>query len=362
MINKIQKILLKTPGIKARDIAKKLTLDRSKVSAFLHENTQYFHQNNEFCWTLKAAPVLYIEFDADSWIDCKKFENTLANTASPLESSFDAIVFVIPKGCNLLLEAIARLMALANQLVYLKKTVTIDFSQHYSSLTYVNRIGFFDHLHESVIVLPQRPIVSSAELYKSNNDNLVELASIDPEDLDETIPERFKKVFVSHAGNEYEQTAFTVISESYGNVRDHSKSPIPGFIGLQLYRNFSPPHIQTVISDSGKGILGTLKAVLAKKYPELAKEMSSSEISSDVYLLKKIFTEGQISQIDEEGRGLGLKSTANAASKFSATILVRQETCEVKFFFRNGRLSNITHQTEMPRILGTHICFDFVLD
>ncbi len=360
MLRKLQKLLLESPKIKARVIAKKLLLDRSAVSLFLHENTDYFQQDEDFCWSLKAS-ILRIEFDSDSWIDCKKFETTLANSESPLESNFDSIVFVIPKGCNLLLEAIARLMALANQLVHMNKTVTVDFSQQYSSLSYVNRIGFFDHLHAKVVVLPKRPTVSSAEVYKSNNDNLVELASINPNNLDETIPERFKKVFVSHAGDEYEQTAFTVISESYGNVRDHSRSLLPGFIGLQLYKNTSPPHIQTVISDSGKGILGTLNLVLAEKYPEIVEEMKALELSPDVHLLKKVFTEGEISQSYEEGRGLGLRSTANAASKFNATILVRQENCEVRFFYRNGRLSNITHQTDMRRLLGTHICFDFSL-
>ena len=361
MLKKILNLLHESPNIKARVIAKKLLLDRSAVSLFLHENTNYFQQDEEFCWSLKTS-ILRIEFDSDSWIDCKKFETSLAKGESPLESNSDSIVFVIPKGCNLLLEAIARLMALANQLVHLNKVVTIDFTQHYSSLSYVNRIGFFDHLHTKVVVLPNRPDVSSAEVYKSNNDNLVELACINPNNLDETIPERFKKVFVSHTGDEYEQTAFTVISESYGNVREHSKSPIAGFIGLQLYKNFFPPHIQTVISDSGKGILGTLNLVLADKYPDLANEIKALEINPDVYLLKKVFTEGEISQIYEKGRGLGLRSTANAASKFNATILVRQENCEVRFYYRNGRLSNVTHQTNMPKLLGTHICFDFKLD
>ena len=361
MLKKIQKILLEFPKIKARVIAKKLSVDRSLVSVFLRGNLDHFEQDEDYCWSVKS-PDLHIEFDADSWIDCKMFESTLSKGESPLTSSINSIVFVIPKGCNLLLEAIARLIALANQLAYQGKKVTVDFSKHYSSFTYVNRIGFFDHLHKKIIVLPTRPEVSSAEVYKSNNDSLVELAPINPNDLDETIPERFKKVFVSHAGNQYEQTAFTVISESYGNVRDHSKSPLPGFIGLQLYKNFSPPHIQTVISDSGKGILGTLNLVLEEKYPEIAEQMRALNINPEVYLMKKIFTEGEISQSYDEGRGLGLKRSANAASKFNATIWVRQENCEVRFFYRNGRLTNITHQADMHSILGTHICFDFKLD
>jgi len=361
MLKKIQKILREFPDIKARSIASKLGVERSKVSSFLHENLDHFQQDQNYCWRLKST-VLQIEFDSDCWIDCKKFEATLASVESPQESQINSVVFIIPKGCNLLLESIARLISLANQLAYKGKNVTIDFSKYRSSFTYVNRIGFFEHLHNKITILPKRPEFSGAETYKSNNDNLVELAPINPENLDKTIPERFKKVFVSHAGAKYEQTAFTVISELYDNVREHSKSPIPGLIGLQLYNNISPRHIQTVISDSGEGIAGTLNQILAKKYPDILEQMKAQDIDPDVFLIKKVFTKGEISRSDDEGKGLGLKSTLNAASKFNATILVRQKTFEVKFYFRNGKLSKTIQQIEMPPILGTHICFDFILD
>ena len=255
-------------------------------------------------------------------------------------------------------------MALSNQLVHYGKHVAIDFTLSTSTFTYLDRLGFFDHLSKDVSVLPNRPETSAASVYKGNSENVVEMGAIDPVTPDESIPKQLKERFVSHAGSQYSQPAFTVLTELFGNVRDHSESPIPGFVALQFYKKHGkhPAHIQTVISDSGKGIIGTLEPILAKKYPELLKEITTSTSPPEKLLLKKVFTQGEISQSDDEGRGLGLKRSSDYASNFGATILVRQERCEAKFFYRNGNLYDFIFEEDMPRILGTHICFDFKLD
>lgn len=360
MLHKIKKLLELTPGLKAKEIAKNLGLDRHDINSFLHHNLEHFQKDANFCWYL-SNQELTITFDQNTWVNCSQFEQALANSESPLESSYKSIVFVIPTGCNLLLESIARLMALSNQLVLDGKEVTINFRQS-KTFTYVDRIGFFDHLNLAVHVLPERPKTSSAKRYNRNSDSLVELGIIDPKNLDESLPARLKEVFVGHAGSRYEQTAFTVISELLGNVRDHSLSPIPGFVGLQFYKNSPSPHIQTVISDSGKGILGTLKPILDKKYPDLAREIDDSKLDSDIFLLKKVLTQGQISQSEDEGHGLGLKRSSDAASKFNANISIRQERCELKLLFRQGKRTKFESKVGMPLIRGTHICFDFELD
>lgn len=359
MQKRIEKILQKTPGLKAKSIAKKLGLDRTQVNSFLHRNMEIFSKDENYCWRLKAIPELRIEFASNCWIDCELFEQALTSVSSPLDSEISTIVFVISKDCKFLLEAIARLMALANQLIYKNKIVVIDFTQCPDTLGYLNRMSFFDHLSNEVTVLPEHNKIS---VVKGNNDILVEFGAIDPVEPDESIPKKLKLSFVNHAGDKYSQTAFTVLTELFGNVRDHSDSPIPGFVALQCYKNGRVPHIQTVISDSGKGIIGTLKPILEKKYPKIFKEISKSETDFDGLLLKKVFTKGEISQSEEKGRGLGLKSSSDAASKFNATILVRQENCEAKLSYKNGKLSEFLFKPNLPRILGTHICFDFLLD
>lgn len=360
MLEKIKKILLETPGIKAKEIAKKLGRDKTSVNSFLYAHTDELQVDNAYCWKLKSQE-LEINFPT-GWVDCKKFEELLAKKGSPLEASQGTIIFRIPQGCFLLLEVVGRLISLANQLVAAGKTVVIDFGTKNSTWGWVNRIGFFEHLDVKVQVLPRRPEFSAAEVYRRNSDAVVELGVIDPEYLDESIPGRLKQVFVSIAGKQYEQTAFTVISELMGNVRDHSESPILGFVGLQYYKNFDPPHLQTVISDSGKGIVGTLMPILPEKYPGIAREISTGSLEPEVALLKRVFAEGQISQSDDEGRGLGLKASKDAAAKFNATILVRQERWEIKFTYKNGKKPSFEHKSNLPLIKGTHICFDFVLD
>lgn len=363
MKTRVENLLRESPGIRAKVIARKFQLEKAVVSTFLHAHPEYFQQDGNFCWYLKL-PELRIVLPANCWVDCNLFEKTLATTGSPIDSDAQAITFVIPEGCSLLLEAIARLMALSNQLVHYGKHVAIDFTLSIPTFTYLDRLGFFDHLSEDVTVLPTRPATSAASVYKGNSENVVEMGAIDPVAPDESIPKQLKERFVLHAGSKYSQPAFTVLSELFGNVRDHSESPIPGFVALQFYKKHGkyPAHIQTVISDSGKGIIGTLGPILAKKYPELLKEITNSTSPPEELLLKKVFTQGEISQSDDEGRGLGLKRSSDYASNFGATILVRQERCEAKFFYSNGNLCDFEFEENMPRILGTHICFDFKLD
>lgn len=360
MLEKIKKLLIATPGLRGKQIANKLKEDKHEVNSFLSRNKRYFQQDSNYRWTIKSDETSII-FDK-GWVDCDSFEKALSRVQSPLESDCNLIVFVISKDCYLLLEAIARLMAICNQLASMSKKVVLDFTLQPDTLGYVDRLGFFEHLINDVTVLPQRPETSAAQVYKDNNDYMVELGVINPKKLDDSIPERFKKVFVNLAGKEYENTAFTIIAELYGNVRDHSNSPIPGFIGLQCYKKVRHPHIQTVISDSGIGILGTLMPILKSKYPLIAKELALSKLDSNIHLLKKIFIYGDISQVYTKGRGLGLKRSTEAASKFNASIMVRQDKCQVKFIYKYGELKDFFYQIDMPLIKGTHICFDFQLD
>ena len=64
-----------------------------------------------------------------------------------------------------------------------------------------------------------------------------------------------------------------VLSELLQNVEEHSGAATPGFAGLQFYKKTN--HIQTVISDSGLGIVGTLMPVLSQRYPELAMKIGT---------------------------------------------------------------------------------------
>lgn len=222
-------------------------------------------------------------------------------------------------------------------------------------------MGFFDHLDERVSVLPSRPELSGAEIYKGNSNAVVEFGAICPKKPDETIPEQLKNSFVFYAGEKYSLAAFTIISELFGNVHDHSETPIPGLVALQMYKG-KHPHLQTVVSDSGKGIIGTLVPVVEQIYPELAQTFDFTDPESRVLLVKKVFENGGITQTGEKARGLGLKRSQEYAIKYNANISVRQENFELKLFYRKGELRSSDHTLDMHTIRGTHVCFDFFLD
>lgn len=362
LATKISLILNEKVSLKARKIATELGIDRSELNLFLHENKGLFIQNSEtFEWSLVKQNELIINFPEVNWLDSDTFEQTLGKAGSPLESQSNKITFTIANKSNILLEAASRLLALCNQLVMVGKTVTVDFSATKSTLHYLDRCGFCDRLNIAVNILPLRPVESKAKTYKGNNENLIEFGEIDPKNIDSKVVEELQKSFISHAGKQFSALALTVISEPFNNVHDHSNSPIHGFAALQKYQG-NQKHIQTVVSDSGIGIAGSLRPVLLNKYPKLDKKFSPRTIKTDILLIKEVFEKGGISQVDDDDRGLGLNRTFELAVKYNANISIRQENFELKIYYRNGVLKNFLQTENLVKILGTHFCFDFFLD
>lgn len=359
MHKRIQAILEQKPGQKAKVIAAQLHADKSEVNRVLHDHKDTFVQHSEeFTWSLSE---LGIDLGKHCWLDAESFENALLVAGSPLDSTARRVTFVVGDDCKILLEALARLLAISNQLAANGKVVSIDFNTSRSTLSYLNRIGFIDLLGDDVRVLPKRPRVSAAAAYEGNNDAVVELRAIDHVDPDDDIPSLLRNSFVSCAGDQYNVAVHTVITELFGNVTEHSGATSAGFAGLQYYAGGKRRHIQTVISDGGQGIVGTLMPILEDRYPTVARKIAESSIDPRVALLQEVFSEGSISQVDASGRGLGLKRSGQCAHKYNALISVRQETFELKIE-HVGEDLRFSHHLGLARIAGTHICFDFFLD
>lgn len=363
----IRKVLSDTPGLKGRQIANKLGLDKRDVNSYLSKQNGVFVKDGNHCWFIADTGLLEIQFDGGTWIDGIALDRSIKRVGAPLSDECLSIHFIVPAGCKILLEAAARLLAFSNQSILLGKSVTIDFEDCQETLRYFNRIGFFDLLDDGVVVKPGRPSFPSSTVYKGNSEAVFEFGEVDPDDLDEDIPQQLKNCFVYHAGDVYSQPVFTVLSELFGNVRDHSRSPIAGYIALQRYKGYGgrrpvPPHIQTIVSDSGKGIAGTLIPILKDKYPALAKKFDFNDPKSAPLLIKEVFEKGMISSSDDEGRGLGLKRSGDVAASYRATISVRESGFELKLKYENGKLKEFLYELDLPNMLGTHICFDFILD
>lgn len=208
MRQKIEEVLKEHPGLKGKEIAQRIGLDKKEVNSFLAFQQHNFVKDENHCWRIKHDSELVITLDGGTWITGLALDNSIGKAGSPLESAIQSVIFVVPEGCKVLLEAAARLLAISNQLVFLGKEVVIDFNDCKNTLSYFDRIGFLDLLDNKVVVKPSRSSVSGASIYKGNSAAVYEFGEINPTDLDEGIPQRLKESFVHYAGTEYSQLLF----------------------------------------------------------------------------------------------------------------------------------------------------------
>ncbi|MEB8432584.1 ATP-binding protein [Cocleimonas sp. KMM 6892] len=370
MLNEITKLLTIKPGLKAREIAKHTGFLRSKISVFLREEDNIFSQCSEHKWSLidptNIIKTLELTLSTSGWISSEIFERNLKKIGSPLLLQAHNIIIVIPKKSKILLEAISKTLALTNQLAYENKSIALRIEDP-QVFSYLDRAGFFHLLNANVEVFPERPKDSRSKKYMGGNKRLVEFREINHKSSCEEITRQLNKNYLENIKNGDEVLMFTILGELIGNVNKHSESPIPGFAALQIYDK-NNPRIQAVISDSGKGIAGTLEPILSEKYPELAAKYDLTKSKDRAFLVIEAFKNGKISR-NGKGDGSGLhrssESAAKVASNFAkdnrAQITVRQDNFELTFKYSSKKIIENTCKFGMPLIRGTHICFDFSL-
>lgn len=361
MRKRIIQILSDTQALRAREIAKLLNVERREVTKLLYDNLEDFVQNENSAWSLKKDACLQIDFSGSStWITQEHFERSLLKHGSPLDCGHGHIILKIPKERKVLFCAAARILALANQLAKVKSIVELDFRENPDALSYLRRAFFFERLDKSIKVLPRRPASISAEGLKANNKRLVELLPIDIGG-DENVPERFKFSFIEAFGELHANKLHTVLGELIGNVEDHSETPIPGFAGLQSYNLKGETSIVAVISDSGRGICATLRPALDMYYPKIAAQFPETLEASDAKLLIHAMRKGGLSQKGKGEGGAGLNRSSGYAESLNATVSIRQEDFSVTLIYQNQDLHKHSWRLGLPKLLGTHIVFEFNL-
>ena len=360
-------VLTDAPGLKGKEIAKKLrddknlNIDKKAVNSFLYHDKSgvFVERNNE--WFLVDETTV-IQFDKVGWLTTDDFESLLSEGHNVWSDSTESVSFNFCN-CSILLGAIARLLALVNQLAFCDKQVTLDFTKCTQSFTYLCRVGLFETIDKSVTVLPD---IQDQSHHYGHNVKVMEFVSIPAKTEQTDLPAKLKSSFIKLAGEKHSNAAFGFIAEFINNIIEHSHTPTPGVAALQVYgKGNSRKKVQTVFSDNGKGIIGTLRPVLAERYPELHDEYPMENEDSDIHLLKKVLQFGGVSganDVNYSGRGLGLKLSAKQAAKFDATICVRQESFELTLKYVDSMLNDYSYCTDLTKILGTHICFDFYLD
>jgi hypothetical protein len=293
-----------------------------------------------------------------SWVDASRLEAAVRSGGQPHGLGVYEVVIQFPAGCKVMIDAAIRLLSLANQLAFTTRRVRLEFDEgEAGTMGYLNRIGFFDHLAASIDVSPRRPAYSGAELYRGGNTGLVEIARINKDARDRKLPTRLAEALMRSCHQradaaELEGAAWTIFAELIDNVFSHSETPLDGYAALQAYQ--SGDRLTVAVSDSGLGIMQTLRPTLQSEFPRLAS-------LSDVDLLVEVFRQG----LSRHGadRGCGLKGSAAKAMKFNAELDVRLPNQRILLTPARGAYqANTAHcYDQLPLLWGTHISFAFRL-
>lgn len=292
------------------------------------------------------------------WMDASALEDVLQAGPSPHENQSPDVLFRIPKKCNLMTDAAVRLLSLFNQLDFATRRVIVEFEEGEDGVVgYLSRIGFFESLSRNVTVLPQRP-ASLAARYRGRNPGVVEIERIDRTRRDNSLLNKLTAA-ISRACSQradvkvLEDAAWTILAELIDNIFSHSQTPLDGFAALQVYPRGNC--LKVAVSDSGKGLLETLR-------PALRGEGSRLATLSNMDLLVEVFKRG----LSRHGasRGCGLKGCADKAMKFHAQLDVRLPQERVYLVPGKGGYTPNTAfcYARRPLIWGTHLCFTFRLD
>ncbi len=293
------------------------------------------------------------------WIDAARFENALRESCGPHAPGTTRVCLEFPVGCRVMVDAAIRILSLANQLAHTTRRVRLNFEEgEAGTMGYLNRMGFFDHLSKGIEVSPSRPLYSGARLHRGGNSNLVEIARINKNKRDRGLPTRLSDAVAGACSgrddvDELEGAAWTIFAELIDNIFSHSSTELDGYAALQVYSGGN--QLSVAVSDSGLGIMQTLRPTLRGEFPKLAR-------LSDTDLLVEVFRQG----LSRHGadRGCGLKGCAAKAIKFDATLDVRLPNQRV--FLRPARGAyepNHAYCYEgLPLMWGTHIAFAFRLD
>lgn len=299
----------------------------------------------------------HIEFPK-SWITSSKFEDALKKAPGLSAAGGGSVLFRFPIGCKLMIDVAIRLLSLINQLAASTRRVRLQFDDEAEAMQYLNRMGFFDELNRHVEVVPERPALSTASIYRGHNDRLVEIAPISRSQRDEGLPSRLTDTLTRACGartdrNELGGAAWTIFAELVDNVFSHSETALDGYAALQCYPGGD--QLIVAVSDSGLGIMRTLRPSLQTEFPRLVG-------LTDLQLLVEVFRQG----ISRHGaaRGCGLKGSAAKAMKFQAKLDIRLPNQRVQLVPSSGAyVPNTAYcYDNLPLIWGTHIAFQFKLN
>ncbi len=301
-----------------------------------------------------------VRFPDGEWINAGLLEQALQRarrTARARLSKDTTMTFVFPSSCKVMVDAAVRLLSLANQLTGESIPVIFVFEgEQHEAMSYLHRAFFFSLLAEEVEVLPKRPDPAHVEHYQGRSSKLIEFKALNPRSYEAAanVPSQLADALETalatySSGQTFRHTSFTLFSELMNNVYDHSCTELNGFAALQVYRE----RVQVVVSDSGVGLLTTLRPKLFS--PE-ARDLEEPA------LLYQFFTKKL--RWHDYDRGQGLQECAKRSLQHRGSIDIRLQTSRI--VLRPSpveyRQDQVRYARDLFPLKGTHICFSFPLD
>ena len=232
-----------------------------------------------------------LQRDVSGVVGQRKLLGAGAPGAEPHGQAVRSVTFSFPLGCKVMVDAGVRLLSLTNQLSAAGKNVLLAFDEGIvGTMGYLNRMGFFDFLLSAIEVTPEKPALSGAAAMRGQSAGLVEFAAIATHGGDRDLPGKLAQALEDNVGQRPDagtlgHAAFTVFAELIDNIHNHSESNLPGYAALQVYKKGG--RVKVAVSDSGLGIIKTLRPVLAATKPALAR-------CSDTDLVVEAFREGPV--------------------------------------------------------------------
>lgn len=259
-----------------------------------------------------------------------------------------------------MVDAGTRLLSLVNQAAHAAKRVRLVFEEGANgTMGYLQRMGFFEFLDASVRVQPE-PVAQDISDHRQHR-ALIEFARIHPSRKDENLPsqlaDRIRRgigAMTADRAKKLEDTAWHVFAELIQNIHRHAQAPIDGYAALQTYKSPRGRCAVVSVSDSGLGLLRTLRQGLEARQARTA-------TLSDAALLLKVVSEG-VSRFGS-GNGCGICTSAQKALAFETTLDFRLYDSSLHLEPKLGSGFTVAnHREGLSPMWGTHIAFEFRLD